>query len=249
MLILIAFAFLAGIVTILSPCILPVLPIILSGSALSGKKQPFGVLIGFVSSFTFFTLFLTSIVQATGVSADLLRTISMIIIFVFGLVLVVPKFYLMFEIFASKLSTKAGAGKARKEGFISGIILGFSLGLVWTPCVGPILASVIALAITGSVSGQAFLITLAYSLGTSIPMILIMYGGRGLISKVPWLTKNLGKVQKVFGVLMILTALAIFFNYDRQFQSYILEKFPNYGSGLIKIEENDLVKESLLKLN
>ena len=248
MFILIAFAFLAGIVTILSPCILPVLPIILSGSALSGKKQPFGVLIGFVSSFTFFTLFLTSIVQTTGVSADLLRTISMIIIFGFGLVLVVPKFYLMFEIFASKLSSKAGAGKVRKEGFISGIILGFSLGLIWTPCVGPILASVIALAITGSVSGQAFLITLAYSLGTSIPMILIMYGGRGLISKVPWLTKNLGKIQKVFGVLMILTALAIFFNYDRQFQSFILEKFPNYGSGLIKIEENDLVKENLTRL-
>ena len=85
MIVLIAFAFLAGIVTILSPCILPVLPIILSGAAGGGKKKPLGIVTGFIASFTFFTLFLTSLVQAFGISADFLRSFSVVVLFVFGL--------------------------------------------------------------------------------------------------------------------------------------------------------------------
>ena len=244
--ILIAFAFLAGIVTILSPCILPVLPIILSSSATQSKKQPYGVVSGFILSFTFFTLFLSFIVQATGISADFLRYFSVAVIIIFGLVLVIPRLQLGYEIFASKLSSKATKSNTNsQEGFWGGFLVGISLGLIWTPCVGPILASVISLALTGSVSGQAVLITLSYALGTAIPMLLIIYGGRGLINSVPWLLQNLGKIQKFFGFLMILIGISILFNFDRQFQSYILEKFPNYGSGLTKFEESDLIKGQL----
>lgn len=250
MFVLISFAFFAGIVTILSPCILPVLPIILSSSATQSKKQPFGVVIGFIVSFTFFTLFLSAIVQATGLSADALRIFSVIVIVLFGLVLVIPRLQMGYEIFASKLSAKAGsANKNKQSGFFGGLLIGVSLGLIWTPCVGPILASVISLAITGSVSGQAVIITLAYSLGTAIPMLLIMYGGRGLINRVPWLLNHLGKIQKFFGFVMILIGIAILFNLDRQFQSYILEKFPSYGTGLTKFEESDLVQNKLKNMN
>lgn len=248
MIILILFAFLAGVVTILSPCILPVLPIILSSSAASGKKHPLGVVSGFVISFTFFTLFLTLIVKLTGLSADFLRNLSVVIILLFGLVLVIPKLQLFFEIFANKFSARFSTKNDQSEGFGGGFLLGISLGLIWTPCVGPILAAVISLAITGSVSGQAALITLAYSMGTALPMLAIIYGGRGIIAKVPGLTRNLGKIQKVFGVLMILTAAAIFFNYDRKFQTYILEKFPNYGVGLTQLEDNALIRGELDKL-
>ncbi|MBI4232644.1 cytochrome c biogenesis protein DipZ, partial [Candidatus Peregrinibacteria bacterium] len=96
MLILIGFAFLAGIVTILSPCILPVLPIILSGATIGDRKYPFGVIAGFIVSFSFFTLFLTAIVNLTGISADFLRYLAMFVIFIFGLVLLVSKFQLYF---------------------------------------------------------------------------------------------------------------------------------------------------------
>lgn len=244
MLILILFAFIGGIVTILSPCILPILPIILSSSATGGKQKPYGIVIGFILSFTFFTLFLTSIVNATGLSADLLRNISVIILILFGLVLLLPSIQAKAEKLFSILANHAPRSSQR-HGFGGGIIIGLSLGLLWTPCVGPILAGVISLALTGSVTSSALLITLAYSLGTTMPMLAIMYGGRQLLQKVPWLLNNSSKIQKIFGVIMVITALAIFFNYDRKFQSYILEKFPNYGTILTSLENNDLIKQNL----
>ncbi len=244
---LLLFAFLAGIVTILSPCILPLLPIILSSSVTGSKKYPWGVVTGFILSFTFFTLFLTAVVDATGLSANFVRTLAIVVVFGFGLVLVVPKLQVLFEIFASKLATKGQKIQSKSDhaGFKSGCFVGLSLGLVWTPCVGPILASVISLALVGAANSQAVFITLAYAIGTAIPMLAILYGGRTLVQKVPALTRNLGRIQKVFGVLMILTAIALFFNFDRQFQSYILEKFPNYGAGLTQFEENEKVQKQL----
>ena len=79
-------------------------------------------------------------------------------------------------------------------------------------------------------------------------MLAIVYGGRNLLNKIPWLTRNTIKIQKAFGVLMILTALAIFFNFDRKFQTYILDKFPNYGIGLTSFEDNSLIKDRLKNL-
>lgn len=247
MTLIIGFAFLAGIVTILSPCILPILPIILSGSAVSGKKRPWGIVTGFVASFTFFTLFLTALVRATGISHDALRSVSVIILFLFGLGLLIPQAQVWLERLFSKLASRAPCTGSR-EGWSGGLVIGLSLGLVWTPCVGPILASVISLALSGTVTGSAILITLAYALGTALPMLAITYGGRTLLQKVPWLTRNAGNIQKIFGVLMIIIALAIHFNWDRSFQSYILEKFPSYGAGLTAFEDNESVKQELERL-
>lgn len=246
MIILIAFAFLAGIITILSPCILPILPIVLSGS-FGSKRKPLGIVVGFVLSFTLFTLFLSVLVKATGISADALRSLSIIIILIFGISLILPKFQVYMERLFSRLSGKL-AVKGTHEGFHGGVFIGLSLGLVWTPCVGPIIASVITLAATSTVNFAAFFITLSYALGTAIPMLAIMIGGRGLLQKIPWLLPNTSKIQKVFGVLMILTAIGIFFNIDRRFQVFILDKFPSYGTGLTKIEENSAVKDQLNKV-
>lgn len=244
MLILIVFGFLAGVVTILSPCVLPILPIVLSGSVAGGKRRPWGIVLGFISSFTFFTLFLSAIVRATGVSPDALRSLSVLIIGAFGLSLLIPQVQVWLELLFSKIASRAPQGQSR-EGFGGGVLIGLSLGLVWTPCVGPILASVISLALTGSVTGSAALITLAYSLGTALPMLAIVYGGRALLQRVPWLVKNTGVLQKAFGVLMIMVALAIQFNYDRKFQAFVLEKFPQYGAGLTKFEDNEAVRKQL----
>ncbi|RJR14712.1 cytochrome c biogenesis protein DipZ [Candidatus Microgenomates bacterium] len=253
MFILILFAFIAGIVTILSPCILPILPIVLSGGVTGGKKRPLGVITGFIISFTFFTLFLSAIVRVTGVSADILRTISVVIVAIFGIALLLPQFQVMLEQLFSKLAGSVSGVQAKaqsvKSDYLAGVLIGVSLGLVWTPCVGPILASVITLAATSSVSFGAILMTLAYSIGTAIPLFAITYGGRELLQKHPWLLSNSRKIQQVFGVLMLLTALAIFFNIDRKFQTYILEKFPQYGVGLTQIEDNQVVRNALENIN
>ena len=249
MLLLIIFAFIAGFVTVLSPCILPVLPIVLSGSLQGGHRRPIGIVTGFIVSFSLFTLFLTALVKATGIPADFLRTLSVVIIVLFGFSLLLPNFQVLMEKIFTKLSGLVSRNSTQATGFWSGLVLGVSLGLVWTPCVGPIIASVITLAATSSVNGSSILITFAYSLGTAIPMFAITYGGRTLLQKVPFLLKNTTNIQKAFGILMILVAVGIFFNFDRKFQTLVLDKFPLYGTGLTKIEDNDLVKNSLKALN
>ncbi len=250
MIILIIFAFIAGIVTILSPCILPILPVILASSVSDplSQKRPYGIVVGFILSFTFFTLFLSSIVKVFDIPADSLRTFSVIVITIFGLSLLWPRFQLLVESAFSRLANLIPS-TAGKTGFGGGLLIGLSLGLLWTPCVGPILASVISLAISGAVTLDAIILTLAYALGTAIPMYLIIKGGGRALSRVPWLLNNTAKIQRAFGVVMILTAVIIYYGIDRNFQTYILTKFPQYGAGLTKIEDNNLVQSELKQMD
>lgn len=247
MIILTVFAFLAGVITILSPCILPILPVILSSSLTDhhSRSRPYGIILGFVLSFTFFTLFLSLIVQFLGISADILRNFSVIVIATFGLTLLIPRFQLVVESLFARLASMT-PNNSNRNGLGGGIIIGLSLGLLWTPCVGPILASVISLAISGTVTLDAFILTLSYSLGTAIPMYLIIIGGNKALTSVPWLLRHTKDIQRLFGLIMILTAILIYYGLDRRFQTYILTQFPQYGSSVTSIEDNDLVKENLL---
>ncbi|TFG81464.1 MAG: hypothetical protein E4H20_09770, partial [Spirochaetales bacterium] len=245
MLLLVAFAFLAGIVTVLSPCVLPVLPVILSGAAGGGKGRPLGIVTGFIASFTLFTLTLSAIVSAIGISPDALRIAAAVAILLFGLVMVIPALKDRFMAFASRLGAGSSGTIRKHEGFGGGIVLGLGLGLLWTPCVGPIMASVIGLALSGGTDAGAVIITMAYAAGTGLPLLLIMAGGRALLARVPGLTKNAGKIQRVFGVLMIVTALALLSGADRSFQSWVLRTFPNYGTGLTAIEDNEAVRTAI----
>ena len=238
------FAFLSGVVTILSPCILPVLPIVLSGS-IGGKSKPLGVVTGFVISFSLFTLLLSTLVQALNVPPDALRVVAIVVILTFGAVLVIPKLQQRFELLASKVANRK-QGRQR-SGFGGGVLVGGSLGLLWTPCVGPIMASVISLAVSQQVDGGSVVIVLAYSAGTAIPMFGVMLGGRKLLSRVPKLMENTGKIQRIFGVVMIIAGLSIAMGIDRQFQTMILNVFPEYGTGLTSFENTDFIRRALDK--
>lgn len=249
MILILLFSFLAGIVTILSPCILPILPIILSstiGGVEVGNKRAIGIITGFIGSFTFFTLFLSTIVRISGIPSDLLRTISVVIIITFGISQLIPGVQALIERLFSKLSQFAPKSGSDTH-FTGGVWIGLSLGLLWTPCVGPILASVISLAVSGVITINTILITLFYSIGTAIPMFLILIGGRNLLNKVPWLTSNTIKIQKAFGIIMILTGLAIYFNLDRKFQTFVLTTFPNYGTNLTKFENSAPINKQELQ--
>jgi cytochrome c biogenesis protein CcdA/thiol-disulfide isomerase/thioredoxin len=261
MTVLLAFAFISGVITILSPCILPVLPIVLSGGISGGKTRPLGVLAGFVASFTIFTLTLSAIVQAIGIPADALRVVAVVIIVLFGLVMLVPWLRDRFEMLTARIASRGAGWRSRTpatagpnapgtavtqaSGFWSGFPMGLSLGLIWTPCVGPIMASVISLAFTQKIDGGAVFLTLAYTMGTSIPMLAVMLGGRTLLNRVPALTRNTANIQKGFGVLMILVGVAIGLGWDRQFQTAVLKAFPNYGTGLTAIEGTTPVQQAL----
>ncbi|NTV30079.1 MAG: cytochrome c biogenesis protein DipZ [Candidatus Omnitrophica bacterium] len=238
------FSFLAGVVTILSPCIIPVLPIILAGSAGRGRVKPWGVVTGFVTSFTFFTLTLSMIVKLTGLPADTMRVLAIVLLAVFGLFLCIPSLQVVYENVISRFWPKQGVAN-KGQGFWSGFLLGVSLGLIWTPCVGPIMAAVITLAAASAVSAAAVFITLAYALGTAVPMLVIMFGGRKLLDRIPWIKANAGIVQRSFGVVMVVMAVVLFKGYDRRLESWVVARFPTYGSGLTALENNEHVKHAL----
>ncbi len=243
MFILILTAFLAGVATIFSPCILPVLPLVLSSGLTGGKKRPVGVLLGFVVSFTFFALSLTLLVKAFGVDANLLRNVAIVVLLVFGLTLLVPKLSEWWERLTSGIATKGASTGQNGEGCWGGFVIGVTLGLVWTPCAGPIMASILALAATQSVTAVSIFITLAYSMGATLPMLLIIWLGRKFVTGA--LVKSTKVVQKVFGVIIIVVALAISQGWDLK----LLQKL-NYGSGITKfIEQNEIVNKKLDELS
>lgn len=247
MIILILFAFIAGIVTVLSPCIFPVLPILLAGSVGQGKRRPSGIITGFILSFTFFTLALSAIVALTGLSADALRGGAIALIAVFGLFLLIPQWQFYFEKFVPRFPPSPKSNQ-QKTGFSSGVIVGASLGLVWTPCVGPILASVITLAAANKITIATLGITLAYASGTALPMFAVMQGGRTLTRKASWFKSKGVLLQRGFGVLMILLAIALGLGFDRKFEAWILTKAPDYAIKLISIDDNPRVQSELEKL-
>lgn len=249
MIVLILFAFLAGIATIFAPCILPILPVVLSAGLSGGKRRPIGIVVGLVSSFTFFTLSLSYLVRHLGLNPDLLREVAIIVLLLFGLLLLIPKLLIVVEVWLSGVVPQ-GQSNSNRNDFLGGILIGASLGLVWTPCVGPIVASVITLAATSTVTAASVFITAAYALGTCIPLVAIMYGGKNLMSRLKPLRRITPKLQVAFGAIMVLTALGMLFGLDRTVQAALLARLPSsINSGLTQqLEQSKLVTGQIQQL-
>src|SRR3990167_3246708 len=129
--------------------------------------------------------------------------------------------------------------------FIHGFITGLSLGVVWTPCAGPILAAIATLAATRAVNFEIIIVTVVYLIGVGIPLFIFAYAGQQFIAKSRFLNKYTGNIQKIFGVIMIATALLIATNYDKVLQAKLLDAFPAYSDFIIKLENNGQVKKQL----
>ncbi len=249
MLILLLFAFISGLVTILAPCIWPLLPIILSSTTSGGHKKPLGITLGVMGSFAVFTLTISYLVKIIPFDPNILRLFAVLVIGLLGLTLIIPKLSAILEGWVSSLSSRfTPATSQRSSGFASGLITGFSLGLVWSPCAGPILATIATLAATRAVNLQIILVTLVYVLGIGIPLFLFATAGRAMLTKTPLLSRYTGLIQQIFGVIMILTAIAIFTNYDKVLQAKLLNFFPAYSHYLTQLENQSDVKKELQAL-
>lgn len=249
MIILLFFALLAGFITVLSPCILPVLPILLSAGAGTdtGYSRFFGIVLGLIISFSFFTLTLTSIVHATGLSPDILRYGAIMLISFFGLSMIFPQLEQRFAAMTSGIvrvgSTVQEQSSHAGTGMLSGFILGVALGLLWTPCAGSILAAIVTLVATHGVTLDAVFVTLAYSIGAAIPMGFITYGSARIINSTQAIAGYSEIIRKGFGVLMILGAAAIALHFDVVLLQIMVKFFPT-----ISIEHSEQVRNALNKL-
>lgn len=241
MLLLLGFSFLAGIFTAFSPCILPVLPAILSAGVAGGRLRPLGMIVGLICSFTFFTLTLSAIVQATGLSPLVLRYIAIALIIFFGLVMIFPGLSNWFAKITgpiASLGQKIQGTKVR-QGFWGGVVFGIALGLLWTPCAGPILGSIITLVATKGVNFTAVVMTLCYSIGAGIPMLLYAYGSAKILQSSQFLSRYLERIRQFFGVLMLLFAAILVFNWDMLI-SEKLSSIPNLVSEKNINEEKEM---------
>ena len=159
MFLLIAVAFAAGMVTVLSPCVLPILPVVLA-SAAGGRRRPLALIIGLVASFTAFTLIVSQIVIHLGLPANILRLAAVAILGLLGLAMIIPSLNTRLEMLFVRLPALAPQGRS-DEGWAGGLVTGATLGLVWAPCAGPILAAVTTLAATQRVNLATVAIALA----------------------------------------------------------------------------------------
>ncbi len=249
MTILIAFAFLSGAVTIFAPCIWPILPIVLSAGAIGGEKKPFGIVSGLAVSFMLATLALALVVQVISFNPEVLRLFAVGVIALLGLTLIIPVLGAQLEGVVSRLTSFGGRFTQNAgSGYWSGFLTGFALGLVWSPCAGPILATIATLAATQTVSFQVVLVALSFVLGVSLPLFVLAVLGKTVLTKTRALAPYTKRIQQIFGLIMILASGAIYTGYDKVLQTKWLDTFPSYGNFLDGLEKNDTVKKKLDEL-
>jgi cytochrome c biogenesis protein CcdA/thiol-disulfide isomerase/thioredoxin len=233
-LLLIGIGFLAGVVTAVSPCVLPVLPILLAGGA-SGRK-PVRIVAGLVLSFAVFTLFATWILDQLGLPQDFLRNAAIVLLFVMAAILLVPQAGMLIE------RPLAAFSRFRPRGVGGGFFFGATLGLVFVPCAGPVLATVTVVAANEHVGWRAIVLTVAYSIGAAVPMLVIAFGGREASAK---LRGNAQIVRVVSGAVIGLVALGLVFHLD----DHLANLTPGYTSFLQnKIEDSHSAQKALAKV-
>jgi cytochrome c biogenesis protein CcdA/thiol-disulfide isomerase/thioredoxin len=201
----IALSLAEGFGLILSPCILPVLPLILSASLDGGKKRPFGVIAGFTLSFALFAYLSREAVSALHLNLEVIRYGSLMLLALFGLVLLSERLSAGFAALTQRFAS-FGAQTAQGNGFFSGMLAGALIGLVWTPCAGPILAAVLVQLIQEHSNAQALLQLLAFAFGAGLPMLFIALLGKRVMGRMRFFTRHAEGFRKGFGVLILLSA-------------------------------------------
>lgn len=241
---LLVFAFIAGFITILSPCILSIAPILLTAGTGQSRYKPLGIIVGIIISFSFFTLALSAIIHATGISPDIFRNMALTIIIFFGLTMVIPSLGNAFTQITARITPLGNELEKQsstiKIEFLSGLLLGVALGIIWTPCAGPLLATVSAVAATGGITITTVLITIFYSIGAAVPMLALCFGGEQIMRSTTAIMPYAESIRKTFGVIIIMSALAIAFHVDVMIQEKFAHIFPT-----ISIENSNRLQKEL----
>ena len=190
-----------------------------------------------MASFAVFTLTLSYLVSIFNFDPDILRFMAVIVLTLLGLSLIIPALSGRMEVLFSKLSGKLRINTGNTgSGFLQGLVTGLSLGIVWSPCAGPILSAIATLSATRTVNSGIVLVTLSYSAGVFTVLLLFSVSGNALFAKSRLLTKYTGTIQKIFGAIIILTAISIYTNYDKVLQAKLLDAIPAYSTFLYKLE-------------
>ncbi|WOH85181.1 cytochrome c biogenesis CcdA family protein [Bradyrhizobium sp. BEA-2-5] len=245
-----ALALLAGVATVAAPCTLPMLPILLGVSiGQTGKARPAMIALGFVMSFSAVALLLSAITRAFDFDPNVLRTGAAVLLAGFGLLMIWPAPFEWLSIrltgatkaFSSETgSRQESASKqegslgqaAPSQSLFGGLVLGTTLGLVWTPCAGPVLGSILTLVATSKDTAWASLQLVAYAIGAAIPMLAIAYGGQAATTRVRSLARISPRLQQGFGVVIVAFAALSYLQYDTLIVAWLTRFYPTGQIGL-----------------
>ncbi|MGY4317819.1 MULTISPECIES: cytochrome c biogenesis CcdA family protein [Bradyrhizobium] len=227
-----ALALLAGVATVAAPCTLPMLPILLGVSiGQTGKARPAMIALGFVMSFSAVALLLSAITRAFDFDPNLLRTGAAILLAGFGLLMIWPA---PFEWLSTRLTGATGSlsQAGPSPSLFGGFVLGSTLGLVWTPCAGPVLGSILTIVATSKDTAWASLQLVTYAIGAAIPMLAIAYGGQAVTTRVRSMARIAPRLQQGFGVVIIAFAALSYLQYDTLIVAWLTQFYPNGQIGL-----------------
>ncbi|MDA9498453.1 cytochrome c biogenesis CcdA family protein [Bradyrhizobium sp. CCBAU 11357] len=227
------FALLAGLLTIAAPCTLPMLPILLGASiGRAGHLRPAMIALGFVVSFSAVALALGAITRVFDFDPNVLREAAAALLLGFGLLMLWPAPFEWLSIRLNGWLDLGNTGATQREGALGGLILGTTLGLVWTPCAGPVLGSILTLVATSRNLGWAGTLLVAYAIGAAIPMLAIAYGGQAATTRVRSLARISPRLQQGFGMVVIGFAVAAYFQYDTLIVAWLTGFYPTGQIGL-----------------
>ncbi len=215
MLLLMLFALIAGAGTAITPCVLPVLPALLSAGAVGGRRRPLGIVIGLAGTFTIAIVALAQLVKGIGLASSAARTLAIVVLLAFGVVLLIPNAAARLQAPLSRLG-RFGP-RTRGDGFWSGLAVGGALGFVCAPCAGPILAAVTSVSASSGPTIKIVAVALAFAVGLGFVLLLWALGGRALADRVKRSLRG-HVVERVLGAVLLLTGVAMAFNLDVRFE-------------------------------
>jgi cytochrome c-type biogenesis protein len=211
-----AVALFAGVATVASPCILPILPILLGASVGRGDRgRPLCIVLGFVAMFSAMALLFGASTRVLGISPGAVRNGAIGALLIFGVLSIFPQLFdRLAERMAPIADVAARVGQATGPGRLGGLVLGATLGALWTPCAGPVLASIFALISSAESPWRGAPLLVAYALGSGLPMLAIAYGGQAFSSRMRSMGERAVAIRRGFGVAVVVVAVAMIGGYD-----------------------------------
>jgi cytochrome c biogenesis protein CcdA/thiol-disulfide isomerase/thioredoxin len=226
MVVLLGIAFLAGVITAVSPCVLPVLPIVLAGGASGGRRRPYAIVAGLVTMFVVSIVFASYVLRKLGLPEDLLRDVAIALLFVVAATLLVPQVGLLLERALAPLGRRRGTGDLG-----GGFVLGCALGFAFVPCGGPILAYVSAQSASVNFGFRPIALAVAYAAGAAVVLLAIAVGGQRIAKP---LRARVQRLRPALGLVVAAAALALVFSADTKLQTSL----PNWTNFLQEHTEN-----------
>lgn len=222
---------LAGSLSTLNPCVFPLLPLVVGGALQNNRLAPVAMGVGMASSFALLGLFLGILGEQLGLDIDTFRTIGGTLLLVLAGVMLVPSFNERFTLLMTPLSSGAQSVSSRLSGSTLGsaFLLGGVLGLVWSPCSGPMLISALTLVASEGGGVRGGMILGAFGLGAAIPLVGVAYASRAAFVKArDWVLARIGAIKMGFAALLAVMGLGILTGYDKVVEAAVLNMLPDW---------------------